>query len=342
MPIEIVDMTPTTYLGSRPDWLPPHLKGMAVNKKTGQVRVMTERGIVVNSQLRRDEWQQLETDIQQAALQRLRAVSDLTGRGLTQSIGSLGVLTTQWSQVSELTGATVSMSGQSNAERDRLDFKIAGRPVPVISKEFMIPKRQLEAARLGGMQLDTATGMAASRVVAEEMESMLIDGNAAVVFDGNTIYGYRTEPNRNTSTAAALGGGDWGTISNIIPTVAGMVNAAAGDRYYGPFMLYASTTQYNQATLAYYSDVGDTPRERILKMPQIAGFEVLDLLADGELILAQMTKDVVAWAEHMGITVVEWMAGDGMVSFFKVLAVATPEVKSEYNSRSGIVHVTGA
>lgn len=325
---------PTDYIGSRP---------LQVNQRTGAVRVLTERGLVVNSQLRLDEWRRLDAAVQRVALQRLNAVQHLRQAGLVVPIPSFGTLTTQYSQVDEATAAEVSMTGESRGERSRLEFGIVNRPLPVIFKEFAIPIRQLTASRLMGTPLDTSHATAATRVVAEKEESMLLNGDSTVVFDGGTIYGYRTEPNRNTDTATNYGGGDWGTIANVVATVAGMINAAQGDGYYGPYNLYASTTQYNQATLAYYTDgSGDTPRDRIMAMPQISMFEPSDTLADGNLVLVQMTEDVIDWVEHQAISVVEWVSADGMVAHFRVQAVAAPRVKSDKNSKSGVVHATGA
>lgn len=324
----------SSYTGSRP---------LRVNRQTGAVEVRTGRGMAVNSLLRRDEWQLLDAEVQQAALIRLNGVAHLQSSGLVRPISSMGVLTSQWNQASEMTAASVGMTGRENGERDRVDFKLKGVPIPMIFKEFEISTRELEAARLMGSQLDATHAAAAARVVTEKLEDMLFNGVSSVVFDGNTIYGYTTETNRNTDTAANYGGGDWSTISNIVPTVEGMINAAAGDRYFGPFYLYASTTQYNEATLKRFSDgSGQTPAQFINAIPQIAGFYPSDTLADGSLILVQMTSDVVDWAQHMGVTVVEWMSDNGMVSFFRVIAVAAPRVKSDYNGRSGIVHATGA
>lgn len=332
--LQVNSWTPGTYLGSRP---------FKVNKTNGQVVINTERGLTVNSQLRRDEWQRLDADIQQAALTRLNAVADLKAMGLTEPIGSFGTQTTQWSQQSEMSQADTSMTGQSVGERGRLEMDIEGRPVPIIFKDFMIPKRQLDTSRLLGNPLDTTHAIAATRVVSEQLEAMLVNGNSSVVFDGNTIYGYTTEPNRNTDTAANYGGGDWGTVGNAQGTVAGMVNAAHAARYYGPYVVYASTTQYLEAVNTYNTDgSGHTELQRIMAMPMISDFKVNDTLADGNIILVSMQKDVVDWAEHMDIGVVEWMSGDGMVGFFKVMAVATPRVKSDYNGNSGIVHATGA
>lgn len=332
--LQVDSWTPGSYLGSRP---------LQVNKNNGLVLVNTERGLTVNSQLRRDEWQRLDAAVQEAAVTRLNAVADLKAAGLVEPIGSFGTLTSQWSQQSELSQADVSMTGQSVGERGRLEMSIAGQPVPVVFKDFMIPARQLEASRMMANPLDVTHAIAATRVVSEKLEAMLVNGDTSVVFDGNTLYGYTSEPNRNTDTATNYGGGDWGTSGNAQKTIAGMVNAAHLDRYYGPYVVYASTTQYLQAVNTYYTDgSGDTEFDRILAMPMISGMRVNDTLADGNIVLVSMQKDVVDWAEHRDISVVEWMSGDGMATFFKVMAVATPRVKSDYNNRSGIVHATGA
>jgi uncharacterized linocin/CFP29 family protein len=315
-----------------------------VNKRTGLVQVKTNRGLIVNSLLRKDEWEQLDRTVVEAAKYPLRGVQDLRSRGLVQPLGSIGTLVSQWNVSSEMTAANVNMSGQAGGNMDRVDFKLAGVPVPVIWKEFQIGERQLQAARRLGDALDTTHVFEATRVVAEMQEHMLFNG-ASVVFNGDSIYGYRTHPNRNTDTAANYGGGDWTTATNIVPTVGGMIGAANADRHYGPFILYASMVQYNEAALGYFTDgSGQTPLQRILAMPQVAAVQAIDPddLPAGELVLAQMTRNVVDWSEALGITVVEWMSGDGLTSHFKVLAVAAPRIKADYNTRSGIVHATGA
>ncbi len=315
-----------------------------VNKRTGLVEVRTNRGLIVNSLLRKDEWEQLDRTVIEAAKYPLRGVQDLRDRGLTQPLGSLGTLVSQWNVSSQMTAANVNMSGQAGGQMDRLDFNLAGVPVPVIWKEFQIGERQLQAARLLGDALDTTHVFEATRTVAEMQEYMLFNG-ANMVFNSAAIYGYLTHPNRNTDTAVNYGGGDWTTAANIVPTVGGMIGAANVDHMYGPFVLYASTVQYNEAALGYYTDgSGQTPLKRILEMPQIEAVKQLDsdVLAAGTLALVQMTRNVVDWAEALGITVVEWMSGDGMTSHFKVFAVGAPRVKADYNSRSGVVVASGA
>jgi len=320
-------------LGSRP---------VHVNTRTGRVLVNSARGIQVNSLLKEDEWRQIDAEVMEAARQPLRALADLRARGLTKPLGGLGTMISNWYTRSEMPAANVSMSGRG-AQRDLPDMKMAGVPVPIYSMEFAIDLRTLLASRRMGDGLDTTAAVEATRVVAEAMDGIVINGNSGIVINGATIYGYRTHPDRNTNTATNYGGGDWGTAANVVPTVEGMINAANTDKHYGPFHLYVAQTQYNQAALKYYDDgSSDKPIDRILGLPPIAGVTMLPQLADGELLLISMTRETVEWAEAMDIQVREWATPDGMSSIFRVMACGTPRVKSRYGGESGIVHATGA
>ena len=325
-----------------------HLIGGArplrVNKQTGVVTIQSKRGYMVNSLLMRDEWVEVDRTVLEAARYPLRAVADLRSRGLTRRLGGIGSVVSRWYTSSEVTAAAINMTGRGGAERDLPDLIEQGVPVPVIFKDFEIDARALEASRRMGDGLDMTVVAEATRVVAEAQENLLING-ASVRLNGLPLYGYRNHPNRNTDTATNYGGGDWGTITNILPTVAGMISAANGDLHYGPFVLYVSQTQYNQASLVHYTDgSGETPLDRIKKMPMIADVVMLpaNTLPDGELLLVQMSSEVVRWAEVFDIQVREWASPDGMSDMMKVLAIATPEVKARQDGKSGIVHATGS
>jgi len=323
------------------DILQSTYRPVRVNKRTGQVEILHSRGFYVQSMLLKDEWAAIDTAVQQSARTILRAVDDLRVRGLTQTLGGLGTLVTQWYKSSEVTPATINMSGQG-AEHDLPDVVQVGVPVPVIFKTFPLDIRTLMASRNMGDGLDVTAATEATMVVAEALETMLVSG-ASVQLNGQKLYGYTNHPDRNTDTATNYGGGDWTTIANVVPTVSGMISAAMGDRHWGPYVLYLPTTQYNECTLAYYTDgSGDTPADRILRMPQISSINLLPTLTAGNILLVQMDRTVVEWAQALDIQVREWMSGDGLQSNFKVLAVAAPKVKSDYSGRSGIVHATGA
>jgi uncharacterized linocin/CFP29 family protein len=317
-----------------------------VNKRTGLVTIDTGRGLRINSFLRKDEWEDLDATIVQASLAPLRLTNSLVSRGLTRRLGGLGSMTAQYNRIGEMTAASATISGHASVEKDLVVYENAGVPVPVIAKEFEIDERLLAASRTRGDGLDTTNAAAAARVVAEKIEDLLILGDTSINFDGNTIYGLTTHPNRNTGTATGIGGGDWGTAGNAEKTVAGMIGNAQADGFYGPYGLYAATTQYNEAALGYHTDgSGDTPRDRIMRLPGIAEFVQIPQLADGVVLLVQLTSDVVQIAYVPGYfpsTTREWVSGDRMLNSFKVLAVTTPVVKASSGSKSGVVHITGA
>lgn len=317
-----------------------------VNKRTGNVTIRTARGLTINSTLKKDEWEELDRRIVQASVPPLVILNYLVGRGLTRTLGSLGTLVAQYNQVSEMTAATANLRGHSGVEKDLVDFNLVGVPVPVIFKEYEIDERLLLSSRRMGDGLDVSNGVAAARVVAEKMEDLLINGDTGINLNGDTIYGLLNHPDRETDTATNYGGGDWGTIGNVIPTIAGMISAAQANGYYGPYAIWAAPTQFNQAALNFFTDgSGDTPRDRVLRMANIVSFEQSPQLSDGVVVLVTLTQEVVEIATVPGyfpITNVEWTSGDMMLNGFKALAAMTPIVKSDYAGRSGIVHATGA
>ncbi len=339
MALTVQTLTPG-YYGSRPLLIPGKdgKARIAVNKNTGFPQVETVRGLRVNSLLRADEWRAMDADVLASARTRLNGIQLMKSRGLVKPLPSFGILTSQWSRSSEMAAAQIDMTGQGRPQRDRVIHSIAGVPVPIIWKDFVIPVRELEASRLMGAGLDTEHATEAGRVVAEAAENLRTNGDSGVVFDGNTLYGLTTHPSRNTGSAT----GDWGTISNILPTVASMIALAIGDRYYGPYILEIAATQYNEANTSVYSDgSGQTALNRIKQIAEIQDVIPSDTLAAGSAVLYQASKDVIDWAEHMDITVVEWMTPDGMNAEFRVMMVATPRIKADYSGRSGVVHFTG-
>lgn len=315
-----------------------------IDPHSGMPQIRTNRGLVVNSMLRQEEWERLDAAVVQAAVHRLNGIAHLRERGLVLPLGSLGVLTSQFSQVSEMTAADVNMSGRSRTERDRVDFDLEGRPVPIISKEYEIGQRELLASRLGNTPIDTTHAAAAARVVAEMSEQILFEGSN-LKFRGDSIYGYTTHPNRNNDTAGSYGGGDFGTESNGVKTIAGMINAANGDNFFGPFVVYIATTQYNELANSFHTDgSGDSELERVMRLASIENVYPSDVIGDGELVLVQMTSDVVDLAEVTGFVNrnVEWTSPDGTVTHFRVMTVHVPRIKSDYSGNCGVVHATGA
>jgi len=83
---------------------------------------------------------------------------------------------------------------------------------------------------------------------------------------------------------------------------------------------------------------GTTVRERILKVEGIMGVKVIDTLTSGNVLLVQMTSDVVRLVKGMDIQNVEWSAEGQMVTKYKVMTIQVPQVRSDQDGNSGIVH----
>lgn len=312
-----------------------------VNKKTGQVFVQNGEGMVALSSLRKDEWEALDQAVIAAARQYSRGWPDLRAAGLIKP-SDLGTLISQWSLSSEMSEANEDLTGTTRGERGKVEFNLAGVPVPVIFKEFDIPRRVLLASRKMGDGIDTTSAFEAGQRVAEKRESNLFLGSS-VTLNGNTLYGYTNHPDRIADTATNFGGGDWSTATNIIPTIAGMVSALRAARHRGPFQVYLANDLYDLAALQFPDTANNqTFVDRMKALSGITGVDASDELSTGNILVVQMTQNVVDAVEAADVQVVEWTSGDGMTSHFKVMAVAAARIKSDYNERSGVAHATGA
>lgn len=324
----------------------PRDADVRVNKRGQFVRVNGEGQALsaINSLLPEDAWIELDRVILEASRYPLRLVTDLRSRGLVTPLGSVGTLEARWYTQSAITKATISMTGRGRAERDLPELLPDAVPVPVISKEFSIDWRTLAASQRLGDPLDMTTAAEATRVVAEAIEDLAVNGSTAVTLNSRPVYGIRNHPKRKTDTASNFGGGDWGTQANVLNTVRGMINAANLQNNYGPFVLYVSQTQYNEAALNRYTDgSGETPLDTLRKLPMIQDVQPLppNVMADGEAEMIQPTREYIELAEAMSIQAREWTSGDGLESMFKVMAIITPKIKARQGNETGIVHVTG-
>lgn len=312
--------------------------GAFMTNDDGYVKVGNKR-MVTNSLLRKDEWEQLDSAVVEAATGRLNAIQRLQDLGLTFPLDSIGVMTYQWNVSSQMTRATVNLTGQTTQDLDKVDYLLKGVPIPVIHKAFNIGERSLEASRRMGQPIDTVNAYEASRVVAEELERMFFDGAHNVELNQDTIYGVTNEPNVNTGSAE----GDFGTLSNVLPTFTAMVSDAADANMHGPFEAWVYKTQYIEMMEVYTDGSGQSAMERVLNaIPSLNAIHPADYLSAGEIVLAQMTPNVLGLALYDMNMIVEWPSGDGMTHHFKIMTIGAPVVRSDYDSQSGIVYYTGA
>jgi hypothetical protein len=177
----------------------------------------------------------------------------------------------------------------------------------------------------------------ASRKVSEMLENMLFT-DTTYGFGGGTIYSYLNHPHRNLATLGTAWTSD--TAANILTDVFTMKQASITAKHFGPWMLYIPTAYEVLLDKDYDTDGLKTIRQRILAIDGIKGIKVVDTLPAGNVLLVQMTSDVVRLVRGMGIQSVQWDTEGKFVSKFKVLTIAVPQVRADQDGNSGIVHLS--
>lgn len=291
-----------------------------------------------NATLRKDEWLLFDTAVVELARDRLVAVGDLLSRGLTFNLqNAMGTMTLEWQTLSDMRPASVSMDGITKAPMDRINYETVSLPIPITHHEFNINIRQLNASRKLGQTLDTTQVEESTLQVVEQLEDSLINGISDLKFGGDEVYGYTNHPNKNTVSLAS----DWDssgfTGDDIIQDILAMITVAHGDRMFGPYVLYLPTAYGIKIEDDYKSGSDRTIVERILAIRSIESVKTLDLLSANNVLLIQMTKNVVDMVVGQQPSLVEWTEQGGMQTFFKVLAIMVPRVKATQSGQSGIV-----
>ena len=323
-----------------PDFLIPD--GNGGWRAQGAVAEQFAAGLSVNSLrtntvLQKEEWLLLDTAVIKVATERLGAVADLISRGLSLRLpNGLGTTVFQWEDMSDMTAAEVNMDGVTGGEQDRLTFDLNSIPLPIIHKDFWLSRRVLEASRNGGSPLDTSTAEVAGRLVAEQIESILFNGSSGLTFGGGTLRGYLDHPDRNTIVDEPdWDGADTGEL--ILTDVIAMIDAAHADNMFGPYMLYIPPTYFTALLEDFKAASDKTILQRILEIPSIMDVRTVDQMATNQVLLVQLTSDVVKEIIGLEPTVVQWETHGGMRVHFKVMAIMVPRIASDHDGRSGIV-----
>lgn len=304
--------------------------------------------IKVNSAgtLRRDEWKQLDAAILPIAESRLAGIQDLVDNNLVYNLGNaMGTTVLEYHDMSDAMEADMTMDGISKSKGDRPVFTTHYLPIPIIHVDYEINARVLAASRNLGNPLDTTSAERAARKVAEKLESMLFT-DTTYTFGGGKIYSYLNHPDRNTLTLGA----HWDDYANstsdsigqkILDDVIAMKQEAINHYFYGPYKLYIPTA-YETVLDKDFSveNPGITIRERILKVEGIKGIKVIDTLTANNVLLVQMTSDVVRLVRGLGIQNVQWSTEGNFVTKYKVMTIQVPQIRSDANGNCGIIHAT--
>ena len=299
--------------------------------------------------LRRDEWKTLDETVLRVAEERLNGVSDLVSAGLVYNIGNgMGSTVLEWHDVSDALTAEATMDGISRAKNDRQVYQTNYLPLPIIHADYEINSRVLAASRSLGQALDVGMAERAARKVNLLLEQMLFTNvtyawGATDDRSRNSIYSYLNHPDRNLITLATYG--QWNasaaTGASILASVIAMKQASLDDHFFGPWKLYIPPgyetvldTDYDTTT------PGTTIRERIMKISGITGITVVDTLTAHNVLLVQMTSDVVRLVRGMGLQNVSWKSEGNFITNYKVMTIQVPQIRSDQEGQCGLVHMS--
>lgn len=323
------------FRGSAGRWATQMLKAAA-----SQGKAITSAALRTLDTLRHEEWKHFDDALVEEAKIRLVGVADLMGRGLVLPVSNaLGKTVFAYEKMTDMDPATTSLDGLARTGNDILEFQFNQLPLPITHKDFFINLRTLAASRERGESLDTTQVRVAGRVVAEQLEKMLFQGGPT--FGGMPIYGYTTQPNRNTSGFGT--NGDWGqaakTGENILADVQTMKAALHADRFFGPYWIYVPADADVKLDGDFKANSDKTIRQRLQEVDGILGIRAADQLPTSNVIMVQATPDVTAWVQGETLQTVQWDEYGGFQVNFKAWAIGVPLIRADVQGRSGVYHM---
>jgi uncharacterized linocin/CFP29 family protein len=289
--------------------------------------------------LLREQWRELDLTLIRIADQYMAGVSDLRDRGLTHTVGSIGFAASQYNAIGEMEPATVDMDPSASGSNQRLSIAPHLVPLPFVFEDYHFNAAELAATQQLGMGLDTAHAEEAMRKVMEGFESILFNGTTVGTYQANTVFGYRTHPQRKTGSAA----GAWSTPTNIYPTIMAMFTDMLARRRLGPYALYMNIVQWGEL----HAEKGVDVNWNVLKwvqesFPTIVLMKPTFAVPDGELVLVELTSRTVDLAVKMEPGNIPWEEMGGLAEHVRVMGSLTPRIKVDGENLVGVVHYTAA
>ena len=288
--------------------------------------------------LRKDEWKILDDVIVKVAKERLKLVADLRAAGLTFTIPQgMGKTVLETETQSDVNDAIISMDGLRESPDDRPEYELGMLPLPITHKDFMFSARQLLTSRNGASPLDTTSSELASRKVAEAIEKLALGITSSYVYGGGTVFGLTNFTSRLTQTLTAPIAVGW-SGNTLLTEVLAMRTQSVAAFHYGPWMLYVAPNWDAYLDEDFKTNSDRTLRERIKAVNGIIDIRTLDFMTGYDILLVQMTTDIIRMVIGMDITTLQWDTKGGMQKNFKIMAIMVPQVRGDFNSRTGIVH----
>lgn len=311
------------------------MKGLLARLLEANMSIETLRTLDV---LQYNDWELLDQEVMQVARQRLVAAADLLDRNLTFPVAdAMGVPILHWQVGSDMNPAQVDMDPATRTQNDRQTFSSKYLPLPIVHKEFQLSPRVLAASRRMGHPLDVSNATLAGEIVAEGVDNIIVNGTN-ITHGGGTVYGYTTLPQRAVGNLTGVWTGLTG--SQILTDVLAMIAALKAKRRFGPYGIYVPATYETKLEEDFKTNVMGSIRERLEMIRGVEFVKPLDSLADGNVVVVQLTKSSVELIDGIQPTTVSWEEQGGKVLMFEVMAIMVPRLRADAAGNSGIAHYT--
>lgn len=301
--------------------------------------VQNEQMIANDNTLRHEDWLLYDQTLLQIARDRLNGIMDLMNAGLVKDVGGIGTIISMYERVGDMTPAIQSLDGETMSQDDRVTVDEVGVPIPITHKDWSTNERQMASDMRSGGTLDTTQMETSARLVSDTLENMLFRGSTFRIGD-NRIYGYTNHPNRQTIDLTGASGWTAPASSDIVGDTKRMLNAMYAQNRFGPFTMYVAKDIWAEIQMDYSDEKGDrTFKERIMAFDDIVAVKAGDKLPNGNVVLVQLTSDVVDIAVAADMQNLAWNKTP-FTTQYKVWAAMAPRIKADRNNSCGVVHAT--
>ena len=126
--------------------------------------------------------------------------------------------------------------------------------------------------------------------------------------------------------------------TQLLSDVIAMRTASVAAYHYGPWMMYVAPNWDTYLDTDFKANSDKTVRERVKAINGVIDIRTLDFMQNYDIVLVQMTSDIIRMVIGMDITTLQCDTKCGMQKNFKVMAIMVPQLRGDINSKPGIFH----
>lgn len=312
-----------------------------IDEKTGQ-RKRKEFLANTTTTMTRDAWLMFDTQVIEAAKEKLMAFNLMRGVGQLVIPDGLGVTKLEQQRRSDITPATISMDGLRQGEADIPQYDDIALPLPIIHKDADFSARDVAVSRRGGQPLDTTNIRLAGEMVAKAVEELTLGIRSDYRYAGAAVYGYTNFPSRLTHTITAGTAGGW-TPATLKGEIIAAIKKLIAQWHSGPFDIIYGLDWYTYMNQSYSTLYDSEPLISVLRsLDKVSSVQMSDLLSGWQILIVERNPMTQRAVIGMDITTVQWESHGGMKKHYKVMCIMVPQLRADYYAQTGILHANVA